>query len=111
MWKPIPNSAIEEVARKKDFSDHEAISIAMGFELFVKRAPVGQSKHVRVRPRFNNWKIVGTLVVGMDEISNDVLAKLFELAGNFAGLCDWRPSSPKSPGSFGRFETTLTPVE
>lgn len=78
----------------------------MGFRLFVKRAKVGQSKHVRVRPRFDQWKIKGSLNVLAKEITFDILTVMFDYAGR-GGLCDWRPSSPKRPGPYGMFTAKL----
>lgn len=78
----------------------------LGFSLFVKRATIGTSKHVRVRPRFNQWRVRGTVLVLSDDLTQERLAMLFQIAER-AGLCDWRPSSPKSPGPFGQFEAKL----
>lgn len=78
----------------------------LGFRLFCKRAKVGQSKHVRVRPRFDTWRVRGELLVVSDELPLDKLQMIFDYAGR-AGLCDWRPSSPKRPGPYGMFVTKL----
>ena len=78
----------------------------LGFRLFVKRAKVGQSKHVRVRPRFDIWRVEGSLHVLAKEITFDVLTTMFEYAGR-GGLCDWRPSSKKGPGPYGQFTSKL----
>lgn len=80
----------------------------LGFRLFIKRARVGQSKHVRVRPRFDRWSAGGTIQVLAPEISYEVLTQLFELAGR-VGLCDWRPGC-KTPGPYGMFSATLKKV-
>lgn len=77
----------------------------MGFRLFVKRARVGTSKHVRVRPRFDSWSASGTIQILSPDISFEVLEKLFDLAGR-VGLCDWRPGC-KTPGPYGMFEAKL----
>jgi len=63
-----------------------------------------------VRPRFRNWQITCTLTVLDEEgsgLTKDVLEKIFQQAGTYCGLGDWRPSSPKSPGTFGTFTATL----
>ena len=78
---------------------------ALGFRLFVKRAVIGGKKHVRVRPRFDNWSVSGTIQIISPDISLDVLNKLFEIAGR-VGLGDWRPGC-KTPGPYGMFEATL----
>lgn len=78
----------------------------LGFRLFCKRAGVNKSKHVRVRPRFDKWQVSGALHVVTDDMPFDVLESIFNYAGR-AGLCDWRPSSPKRPGPYGMFEAKL----
>jgi len=78
----------------------------LGFRLFVKRAKIGTAKHVRVRARFEKWKVRGSLQVLVPEITFEILEGIFAYAGR-AGQGDWRPSSPKSPGPFGMFEAKL----
>jgi hypothetical protein len=73
----------------------------------VKRARVGTSKHVRVRPRFSNWSASGTLTVVDPSITQEMLQHILTFAGCFCGVGDWRPSSP-TPGQFGRFTATIT---
>lgn len=90
-----------------DFSEQAKKVQELGFRLFVKRAKVGQSKHVRVRARFDHWVVRGTIDVDTDEIAAPIFERIFEYAGNKCGLGDWRPSAPKSPGPFGRFKVKL----
>lgn len=90
------------------FSEHVHAVRNLGFALHVKRIPVGKSKHVRVRPRFDTWALEGQFEVTLQEITDDVLVSMWDIAGNYAGLCDWRPSSPRCPGPFGRFSVELT---
>ena len=100
----IPMSAIH--AMRDDTFKRQAEAVEkLGFRLFVKRAKVGQSKHVRVRPRFDRWSISGTIRILVPEISYDVLVQLFDLAGR-VGLCDWRPGC-KTPGPYGMYESRL----
>ena len=40
-----------------------------GFRLFVKRAKVGTSKHIRVRPRFDKWEVKGSVLIIAPEIT------------------------------------------
>lgn len=94
--------------RDEVFAKQSEAAQDLGFSLFVKRAKIGTSKHVRVRPRFDDWKIRGTLNVMVQEITFDVLSKLFELAGR-VGLGDWRPGC-KTPGPFGMFTAKLRKV-
>ena len=95
------------------FSEHVQRSRELGFDLHVKRArPSGASgsKHIRVRPIFKDWQIRGVIEVGDPAITDDILKELFDKAGRYAGLCDWRPSSKKSPGPYGTFTSTVIRV-
>lgn len=82
----------------------------LGFELMVKRAKVGESKHVRVRAKFAAWEMSGAIEVIEPAITPAVLDQLFEIAGRAVGLGDWRPSAPKSPGPYGMFTATIAPA-
>lgn len=105
--------ALADVLKFRDepFSVHKKKARDLGFELSVKRASVGSSKHVRVRPKFDHWEVRGTIAVNEPAITADVLAQLFEIAGRLAGLCDWRPSSPKKPGPYGMFSASVAPLK
>lgn len=106
----VPVSAIEPLIGNNTFTDHLDTAERLGFELLVKRAVVGRSKHVRVRPMFREWKLVGSFTVLDEErsgLTKEILQSVFDYAGALCGLGDWRPSSGAS-GTFGRFETKLT---
>ena len=103
-WAPIA-----ALIGNGDFSAHQAAAMQLGFELYLKRARIGQAKHVRVRPRFDSWQCAGTLIVTDDQITAAVLADILDVAGRYKGLGDWRPSS-KTPGTFGTFSATVTQV-
>lgn len=107
----IPWGPIEALMRESDFEKHEEAASALGFTLFVKRARVGTSKHVRVRPRFDKWSCKGTITVLDDQLKLPVLNNLLTHAGFYCGLCDWRPGSPQAPGQFGRFTATIKEVK
>jgi hypothetical protein len=94
---------ITNLIEEKDFQVHLDTCEKLGFSLFVKRAKIGNNKHIRVRPRFDQWSASGTITVFDDSITKQVLIDILTMAGNYCGVGDWRPSSPKSPGSFGRF--------
>jgi hypothetical protein len=81
----------------------------MGFELFVKRAKIGTSKHVRVRPRFEQWAATGTITVMDPQLSTDTLQTILTYSGARAGIGDWRPGSP-TPGQFGMFTATIDQI-
>lgn len=108
--KPIPMSKLEPLEDELDFTKHKQLVESLGFSLYIKRARVGASKHVRVRPRLNDWSVKGELETVGEDISLDTLTQLFDLAGRYKGLCDWRPSSGK-PGPFGAFTSELKVVK
>jgi hypothetical protein len=93
-----------------DFEAHVSKAEALGFELFVKAAKVGMSKHVRVRPRFRNWSASGTITVMDETITPQVLQMILDHAGKYCGIGDWRPSSPKSPGPWGTFVASVKEI-
>ena len=102
--KQIPVEKILKLMaeREADFSVHQSTAAQLGFELYVRRAVVGASKHVRVRPRFNDWGLEVTLSVHSDAIREPELNTILSEAGR-CGIGDWRPSAPKNPGPFGQF--------
>jgi hypothetical protein len=104
--KTISMADINVLKEVESFQDHEAMVKDLGFELFVKRAKIGNSKHVRVRPRFDKWAISGTIMIIDSQITTELLLSILEVAGNQKGLGDWRPGA-KAPGSFGMFESKL----
>jgi hypothetical protein len=109
--KEIPYTPIKALIGVSDFERHLQDVEKMGFELLVKRAKIGAAKHVRVRPRFDRWVVQGTLTVLLDDIiSMEVIENILQIGGAYCGLGDWRPSSPKSPGSFGKFTVKVEGV-
>jgi hypothetical protein len=107
--KPVPTKKIDELWGDNDFAKHEKFAESLGFKLFAKRAKIGQAKHIRVRPMFDDWSVKGSLIVTEQAITEAVLGDLLFIAGDRAGVGDWRPSS-KTPGPFGRFSVTLKRV-
>lgn len=104
--RSIDYEKIDKLNGMADFTKHDQAVVKLGFRLYVKRAAIGRSKHIRVRPRFDRWSCTGTLIVSDDEITTDILRTILEIAGNRMGLGDWRPSS-KTPGPFGRFSVEM----
>lgn len=106
----VPVSELDRIAKMKEFADHISAVEDLGFELLVKRAKIGASKHVRVRPMFRSWELRGSLTVLDPErtgLSREILRTILDQAGALCGIGDWRPSSPKSPGVFGRFSAVI----
>jgi hypothetical protein len=108
--KHIPISAITAI-RDLGFAEQFQAVKKLGFELKVKRAKVGTSKHVRVRAMLKSWKVTGTIMTADPIFDAKMLSEIFYIAGHYIGLLDWRPNSPKSPGPYGRFLAELTPIE
>ena len=105
----IPVAPLNALIGNTEFTDHLDAAEAHGFELLVKRAKVGTSKHVRVRPMFREWALTGSFTVIDEELSGltkPVLETILAQCGSLCGLGDWRPSSPKS-GTFGRFSAVI----
>jgi len=105
----VPVDPIRELIGETDFNQHLDLVEDLGFELFVKRARVVKSKHIRVRPLFREWVLTGSLTV-LDEkqsgLTRQVLETILKQAGGLCGIGDWRPSSNAS-GTFGRFSVEL----
>lgn len=107
--KPIPVKPLFALANTNDFERHVVAAQASGFSLFVKRAKIGQSKHIRVRPRFDGWSTSGMIQVWDEQLTLPALRDIVRMMGSYKGLGDWRPSS-RTPGPFGRFEGTVEEV-
>lgn len=107
--KPLDLTPIKKLIGNLEFTEHLELAEKMGFELLVKRAKIGMSKHVRVRPMFREWSLEGSFTVMDSEVSGltqDIMRLVLNQAGALCGLGDWRPSSPSS-GTFGRFAPTI----
>lgn len=109
----VPVAALNDLIGVTDFTKHLEVAEQFGFELLVKRAKVGMSKHVRVRPLFREWVLTGSLTIldpELSGLSEQTLDLILRQAGSLCGLGDWRPSSPSS-GTFGRFAPTVEKVK
>lgn len=89
------------------FREQKDAAEMLGFSLFVKRAKIGASKHIRVRPRFDDWSATGKIIITDSQITPAILGQILEIAGRTKGLGDWRPGAP-TPGAFGMFEATVS---
>jgi hypothetical protein len=110
---PEGKVSVLDLAKMYDltFAEQAAAAKKLGFSLFVKRAKIGTSKHIRVRARFDEWSISGVIEIRNADIKPVILQQIFDIAGDRAGLLDWRPSSKQSPGPFGRFTTQLKAIK
>lgn len=88
--------------------------LPMRYEKILPREDVvgggGRNKtpDVRFRPEFVNWECDLTILYDKDLISLEAIINLVNRAGHSAGVGDWRPSAPHTPGSHGLF-TVLNP--
>lgn len=105
----VPVTKILKLNGEKDFAKHKKAAEDHGFSLFLKRARIGAQKHVRVRPKFQQWAVAGQLAVSDDQITTQVLSDILEMAGTYKGLGDWRPGS-KTPGPYGMFKAEVTQI-
>jgi hypothetical protein len=97
----------DDLMEEPQFSVHATRVQKHGFKLFVKRARIGATKHIRVRPRFDEWAFRARVLVTDEKITEAALSTIAEIAGSRLGIGDWRPSAPRSPGPFGRFEASV----
>jgi hypothetical protein len=98
----VPMAEITKLMTVEDFAVHKAAALDLGFRLHVKRAKIGASKHIRVRPCFDHWTLRGSVSVWDEQITERVLSDVLRYAGQYKGLGDWRPGG-RTPGSFGMF--------
>lgn len=105
--KPIKWVDVERMKDIPEFAGHKKAAEKLGFSLLVKRAKIGTSKHVRVRPEFAaGWQLSGSLAVWDEQITQQSLEQIIAYAGQYKGLGDWRPGG-KTPGPYGTFEAEI----
>lgn len=63
---------------------------------------------IRHRPEFVNWSTSLLIEYNADLFTPKQVINLINQAGFGAGIGDWRPSAPKSTGSFGMYEVVTT---
>jgi hypothetical protein len=106
--KTVKQKDIEKLSDEEDFEKHEKLAIAHGFELFPKRGKIGAQKHLRIRPRFDDWTISGSMTV-LDDTLDKSIKMILEQGGRYVGIGDWRPGSPAS-GRFGMFDVEMKEI-
>lgn len=105
--KPVQMTEVQKMFKLGSFKEHTEAAQDLHFSLFCKRVKIGKNKHIRVRPRFDDWTSSGELIITDEQITNKVLTDILEIAGRLKGLGDWRPSAPESPGPFGTFTSQI----
>lgn len=98
---------VEQLREVPKFHAQKKAVQDLGFDLLVKRAKIGTSKHIRVRPQFDTWELRGSIVVWDEQIDDKALTQIFSYAGRYKGLGDWRPGA-KTPGPYGTFEASIS---
>ncbi len=66
----------------------------------------GGGATMRARPRFEKWSLTVPLDFDEHMISRPDLLSAFDRAGKFAGIGEYRPSSPKG-GQYGRYSVEV----
>jgi len=102
----LPFDRLMKLKEEESFDRHYAVVAEMGVILFVKRVIIGKNKHIRVRPRFDQWSVTGTINVWDEQITQKNLEMILTYAGRYKGLGDWRPGG-KTPGPHGMFDATV----
>lgn len=104
---PAPGWEVFDALKNvQKFTEQKKAVEDLGFTLLVKRAKIGTSKHIRVRPQFTQWEARGSLAVWDEQIDDKAIAQILDYAGQYKGLGDWRPGG-KTPGPYGTFEATI----
>lgn len=70
----------------------------------VRSVCVQRSRVIRTRPRFNTWSTAFDMFVEDDKVDIGVVAKAFENAGGYVGICEMRDRG------YGRFTTRIEEV-
>jgi hypothetical protein len=111
--KLLPIDKVNKITSEV-YTDHQSAAGKLGIILDKRRVtiPGGTSKHVRVRPKWcpGWWFEATAVVIDTTLIPKETFCKLVQLCGMYAGLLDWRPGAPKSPGSHGVFEAEITEI-
>lgn len=69
---------------------------------------LGNTSDIRYRPRFEDWRCRLKIQYNAAQISPEQIVNLANLAGFHRGIGDWRPGSPKKPGSNGMYRVAAT---
>ena len=100
--KDVPIAPFFDRYEERSFDAFQALAAQHGFMLYVKSVRVGTNKHIRVRPRLDEWTVSGTVVVKDEMLTESTLPQILAQAGEYKGLGEWRPGG-KTPGPFGMF--------
>jgi len=107
--KPIDARPMLALRDEVDFEKHLAAARDSGLDLFVKGVTIGKSRHIRVRPYISVWSADFVLDVWDPSLTQKILTNVWETAGAFKGIGDFRPGSPKS-GRYGTFTVEMEEI-
>ena len=65
--------------------------------------PTTKGRNLLHRPILNEWELDFEVSFDEEQVSATILKEIFDRAGKFVGLGDWRPSKK---GRFGKFQIT-----
>ena len=77
---------------------------------FLKAVKQQQARVMRCRPWFRKWELHAEGELQTDLMDFAILKAIADEAGLYAGLGGWRPSAPKSPGTYGRYQIEVSRV-
>ena len=66
--------------------------------------PTTKGRNLLHRPMLKEWKLSFEVVFDEEQISPNVLKEIFDKAGKFVGIGDWRPAKK---GRFGKYLVSL----
>lgn len=83
----------EIVHKKQDWKVYSVLAVN----------PSTKGRNLLHRPMLNEWELDFSVTFDDEQISATVLKEIFDRAGKFVGLGDWRPAKK---GRFGKFQVT-----
>ena len=75
----------------------------MGVSIRRDAVTVGMGKDLRYRPIIHNWTAEFDLEYHPNQVTLEGLMNLINTGGSLNGIGEWRPSSPKACGDWGRY--------
>lgn len=63
--------------------------------------PTTHGRNILHRPQFDKWEVDMQAIFEEEQIEPSVMKELFDIAGKFVGVGDWRPAKK---GMFGKFQ-------
>ena len=81
----------EIIHKKQDWSVHSVLAVN----------PSTRGRNLLHRPILKEWELDFEVVFDENQIPASILKEIFDRAGRFAGIGDWRPNKK---GTFGKFQ-------